>query len=268
MAISFTFLWTQNSENYISATANAIAVENATVPEQLIINALNNTAFNIENPTPQFAVVAYVVSNDSVWTINTPVVPFGNITLSLGPQANGIFKVVTREGKIFFGSLQSQLASAAEQTWDVKWYWSNSSPAIPTELTNLTSCTPLGESFWDKLSIDWNYKTGAPVIGTYEFAPNQVLGFVATTTLEKLSDNNSLAMINYKIDNSSQIAFVIDGVWQKPINQVGWYDSTEYAWFTLSGAKYSYHAVTVYFYGYGNNSQELDLNIVNATFAP
>jgi hypothetical protein len=272
MAISFTFLWTQNSENYVSATANTIAVENAQVSEQLIVNALNNTALNIENPTSQSALVTYVVSNNSVWTVNTPVAPFGNITLNLvngSAPANGNFKVTTQNGNIFFGNLLSQVASAADQTWDVKWYWSTTSPALPTALTDLTGGTPLGESFWDKLSIDWNYGTGSPVVGTIAFAPNQMVGFVANTTLIKLSDNNSLATINYKIDNSSKIAFVIDGVLQDPLNQGnGWYDSTNYAWYTLNGTQGSYHVVTVYFYGYGNSSQQLYLNIVNATFAP
>jgi hypothetical protein len=271
MAISFTFLWTQNSENYISATANTIAVENVQVTEQLIVNALNNTGLMIENPTSQLIVVTHIMSNYSVWNFNTSVVPFGNITLNLvggSAPANGNFQVTTQDGNIFFGSLQSQLASAADQTWDVKWYWSNSSPAIPTALTDLTGGTLLGESFWNKLSMDWNYGTGFPVVGTYGFAPNQMLGFVANATLIKLSDTSSLATINYKIDNSSKIAVVIDGVLQDPLNIGGWYTSSNYVWYTLNGALDSYHTVTIYFYGYGNNSQELYLNIVNATFAP
>lgn len=269
MAIGFTFLWTQNSENYISATADTIAVDRVQVSEQLIVNALNNTAIRIDNPTSQLALVTYIMSNNSLWTVNKQIAPFGNATLDLGSPANGNFKVTTQKGNIFFGTLQSQLASAAKQTWDIKWYWSSTSPALPVVLTDLTGGTMLGESFWDKLSMDWDYGTGSQVVGTYGFAPNQMLGFAANATLIKLSDNNSVSTINYKIDNSSKIAFVIDGVPQDPLGLGNdWYDSTNYAWYTLSGAQYSYHVVTVYFYGYGNNSQQLYLNIVNATFTP
>jgi hypothetical protein len=271
MAISFTFLWTQNSESYISATASTIAVDRVQVSEQLILNTLNNTALLIENPTSQLTVVTYIMSNNSIWTVNAQIAPFGNVTLNLGGSApaNGNFEVATQKGNIFFSTIQSQLTNAAKQTWDIKWYWNDTTQPDPTSLDNLTYSTLLGESYWNKLSLDWEFGAGLPVVGTYAVGDGQILGLTASTTLLKLTNDSSLATINYKIDNSSRIGVAIDGAPQDPLNLgVYWYNSSNYAWFTISGDQYSYHTVTVYYYSYGNYSQQLYLNVVNATFAP
>lgn len=266
MMIAFTFLWEQNTHDYITAVSDRAAVDSASASESLQVDVINETFLTVTNPTSEVSVVNHVMSNYTVWNINTEIPPFGNATLGPFLSADGNFKVTTLKGNMYTGDIQSELAVDTNQAWNVTWYVGNS---VPGYYPDFSGYQQIGVSYWYRLSMDWFYGTGSTVVGGYSFAPAQMLGFVATANLIKLTDNNSIATINYRIDNSSKIAFVIDGVPQDPLGTGNyWYDSSEYAWYTLSGPLYSYHTVTVYFYGYGYNSQQLSLNIVNATFVP
>lgn len=251
-----------------------ITIDTASVSESLILDVHNSTFLTVENPTSEASIVNNIFSNNAlVWNGTTEIPPFGNCSFGLFPSADGNFEVTTVKGNLYMGSVNSELEYDASRAWNVAWYVGDS---VPFNTSDLTSDTQIGGSYWYRLSMDWVFGTGYPVVGTYSFADNKMMGFVAVANLIKLTDNNSIATINYRIDNSSKIAVSIDNVMQDPLglgqawdnHTDAWYNSTDFAWFTLKGSLYSVHTVVIYYFGYGDNSQELTLNVVNATFAP
>jgi hypothetical protein len=262
IAVSYTFVWTQNTGNYLQTVNQQVDLDRLKIGENLVVSAINATALTITNPTANVIIVYQIWSNGQpVWSGQQGISGYGNWTTSTS-SGNGQFKVITMRGNIFSGGLQSQLATATQRAWQVNWYYNNVNSSInpPPMPANLSSSSLVGQSYWYDLNLAWGWTAfNNPVIGgNYNMTSNVMIGFIANASVIKLSDSNSSATINYYIDNSSKVAIGVDG-------------SVPASWNTtasITGTQYSVHTVTVYFYGFGMSDTKLKLNIVNATFAP
>jgi len=280
IAISYTFAWTQNTGSYLQTVNQQVDLDRLKIGENLVVSAINTTTLTVTNPTGNPIVVTQIWSGVfsgaayiPVWSGLQGISGFGNLTfITNATNGNGQYKVVTLRGNIFSGGLQSQLAAATQRAWQVNWYYNNviSPPIDPPQYpANFTSNNLVGQSYWYDLNLAWDWTAfNNPVIGgNYNITSNVTIGFIATTSVIKLSDSNSNATVNFFIDNSSAVAIGVDGSvpnwWSTSANITETsYSSTLV---NITGVQNSVHTLTVYFYSNGTSDTELKLNIVNAT---
>lgn len=268
IAVAYVFMWSQNSGVYIDTVRRQVDYERSRLTENLIVTAKNLTTIVVENPTAQVIVVTQIWSNNSmVWGPGQQgISPFGSFEFvgNTGWVGDGNFTVVTFRGNIFSGGLQTQIESSTRRSWEVTWYWNDSiTPDIHTAEffpRNMSSNLALGKTYWYDLNLDyeWNYLNNPVIAQAYNMTDGTMLGFIAKTTLIKLTDSSSDAWINFYVSNTSRIAISTNA-------------SVPFNWQTgpirITGGLYSLHEITVYFDGYGRGDAKVRLNIVNATFA-
>jgi hypothetical protein len=265
IAVAYIFAWSQNSGTYIDTVKHQIDFEMSRLTENLEVTPINYTSVFVENPTTNVIVVTQLWTNNKLtWSGNQGISPLGNWTFTGNQTGDGNYKVVTYRGNIFSGGLKSQLDLAIRRSWEASWYWRDGvnqsvhDAMLPNDLlANLN----IGTTYWYDLNLayDWNFLSNPVIEKVYNMTDQVSLGFVAKTTLIKLSNSSYNATINYYISNSSRIAIGIDG--NVPLVWTG-------GPLEITGEKYSLHTVTVYFDGYGRSDAYVRLNIVNATFAP
>jgi hypothetical protein len=266
IAVAYIFIWSQNSGTYIDTVKKQVDFERSRLTENLIVSAKNLTSVMIENPTAQVIVVTQVWSNNSIiWQGERGISPFGSVEIvnDSATTGNGNFTVITYRGNIFSGGLRAQLDVATRRSWEVSWYWNDSVGSVAHTAwlpSNLVLSTKVGITYWYDLNLDyeWDYLNNPVIAKIYNMSDGTALGFVAKTTLIKLSDNSSDAWINFYNSSSSRIAISVDS--PLPTN---W----DYQPEKITGAQYSLHDVYIYFDGYGKGDVDVRLNVVNATFA-
>lgn len=260
IAISYTFAWNSQVGNYLKAVKAQVNLDQQQAGEKLIVKPFNSTFVEISNPTVNTIVVSQIWSEGlEVWHGQQGVPPYGNYNASgfINPTGSSNFEVVTLQGSIFSG----KGPSLATSVWQVNWYYNNTETFSNNNSTlELSNNTPVGNTSWDNVNLEWSWTIyNNPVIGSISMNSTDMMGFVATTTLIKLTDNNSIATINYFTDGNSSVAVGVDGIvpnWNTPMPM------------PISGDLHSTHVVTVYFYFNGTSDTSLQLNVVNATFAP
>lgn len=278
IAVAYIFAWSQNSGAYIDTVKHQVDFEMSRLTENLEVTAINYTSVFVENPTTNVIVVTQLWTNNTLtWSGNKGISPLGNWTFTGNQTGDGNYKVVTYRGNIFSGGLESQLNLATRRSWEVSWYWNgnmsqiNHTAMLPIDMR---SYQKIGTTYWYDLSLayDWNYLSNPVIEKVYNMTDGVMLGFVAKTTLIKLSNSSYNATINYYISNATRIAIgVAPGSGESvPLSwtYVGWDANMTKNYVSISGEKYSLHTVLVFFDGYGRGDAELRLNIVNATFAP
>jgi hypothetical protein len=285
IAVSYVFTWTQDQGNLVDTIRQQTDTDKNRLSENLVVIAHSNTELNVTNPTSQAAVVVQIWSNHTLLSspgMTQGIPPYGSYYFnftgsSAAANANGNFTVVTLAGNIFSGGIQSEFAEATAQTWQVAWYFNNSTglPTLPS--TFLGSSTQIAVSYWYTLNFDWEWAVNSnPVVANYNlssapYPPYDTIGFIANTTIMKTSGPSSNVTINCYNDSWSMVQISIDnGSPQTPTNGVISFSN---------GTQYSIHTITVYYYtdtnstylnGNINNPEIalLRLNIVNATFVP
>jgi hypothetical protein len=267
IAVAYVFMWSQNSGIYIDTVKKQVDFERSRLTENLIVTAKNLTTVLVENPTAGVIVVTQVWSNNNMtWGPGEiGVSPFGTVEIvgNTGWVGDGNFTVVTYRGNIFSGGIKTQMELSTRRSWEVTWYWNGSMTTVQHNAMRwgeLALNQRVGTTYWYDLNIDyeWDYLNNPVIERVYNMSDSTMLGFVAKTTLIKLSDDASSAWINYYISDTSRVAIIVDG-------------SGFLTWATepveITGEQYSLHEVEVYFDGYGRGDAALRLNIVNATFA-
>jgi hypothetical protein len=260
IAVSYTFAWNQQVGNYLNAVKTQVDLNQQQASEKLIVSPYNDTFLTIYNPTVNTIVVREIrTGGQDVWNVSQGIPPYSSWSPPNIASGNGNFEVVTVRGNIFSGSASTTPSS---QVWQVSWYWNNvtafpNNP--PKDPLQLRFNNIIGQTYWYDVNINWNWRIfNNPVIaGNIIMKPGVMMGFVANTTMIKLSDSSSNATINYFIAGDSNAAVGVDG-------------SVPTSWGTtmnITGPQYSTHVVTVYFYFNGTADTYLQLNVVNATFA-
>jgi len=267
IAVAYVFMWSQNSGIYIDTVKKQVDFERSRLTENLIVTAENMTTVLVENPTAGVIVVTQVWShNNMTWgpgELGIP--PFSNVEIvgDTGWVGDGNFTVVTYRGNIFSGGIMVQIEESTSRSWEVTWYWNdtmNQSAHAAMTWSQMNSSQQIGVTYWYDLNINykWDYLNNPVLAKVYNMTDVTMLGFVAKTTLIKLSDSASEAWINYYISDTSRVAIIVDGsgslLWANgPVK--------------IAGEQYSVHEVWVFFDGYGKGDVQLRLNIINATFA-
>lgn len=266
IAVAYVFMWSQNSGIYIDTVKKQVDFERSRLTENLIVTAKNLTTVLVQNPTAGVIVVTQVWSNNNMtWGPGQiGVSPFGSIEIvgNTGWEGDGNFTVVTYRGNIFSGGLMTQLEISTRRSWEVTWYWNDTmDPGLHGAMiwTEMNQSQKVGITYWYDLNIDyeWDYLNNPVLEKVYNMTDGTMLGFVATTSIIKLTDSASSAWINYYISNTSRVA--INNGTGSLLWSTGPYE--------ITGEQYSVHEISVYFDGYGRSDAQLRLNIVNATFA-
>jgi hypothetical protein len=265
-------VWSQNISTYFQTAKNELDYSTLRAFENLVVSPLSNTSIIVYNPTSEVIVLTQIWSNHvSLFSGEQGVSPFGSVNFNTNDtRANGQYQVITSRGNLFSGSVTSQFDMATRQTWSVSWYYAFNMASDPANnYTSLIRQQSIGKSYWNDLNFEWSWPFNTSVIANkYNMTNGALIGFAATATIIKTSDNNSVATINWIIDNQSGVQFGIDG----PPASAIWYRSPQYVSFNIYGPLYSTHTITVYFDGYRGPGQSSDhylrLNLVNATFAP
>lgn len=279
LALTTVYSWQLMLAEYSEVGIQQLSQDNLRVSEKLDANIINSYALLLTNPTSQTVRILHVLSdNKLVYNGTFDVAPFSSATL-YHPVAGGeTYRLVSMRGNVFSAGQEDRRADVAEQGWHVLFLRNDTVPVTHYEWGN---STVIGETYWYNTDLNWEWDFTAYAFGNLTLPLGDCVGFVATAKLIKVVEESYNATFNYYMDTGdsnfdrSTIAIVIDGVLMRPLVEFvgdptyyGWYDSSHYVWFTLSGPQYSTHEVSVYFYGRNVEVQKLSLNLVNATFAP
>jgi hypothetical protein len=217
LAIVYIFAWTLNTSNYANVVKSEIDYEQQRAAEMLQVMSVkqpsNQSLVFIANPTSHLIVVNQVWNSTHliVWNENITIPSFSNyINLSL-PSSDGIFKVVTLKGNIFFSTPQNQaIATAVSQSghWDVKFWVGATNSSIPIILGNAT---------WYELSFMRVYGESR----SWGAQPsNQTFGFTASTLIQPQSSTNnisiSVGLINNQPATSNITIFLKNSTYSYP----------------------------------------------------
>jgi hypothetical protein len=279
LALTTVYTWQMMLAEYSEVGIQQLSLDNLRVSERLDVDIINSYALLLTNPTSQSIRVVHVLSdNKLVFNGSFDVAPFSSATLYHLVEGGERYRVVTMRGNVFSAGMEDRRGDIAELGWQVTFRMNETVPVTHYDWGNSTA---IGETYWYNTDINWVWNNSWKAYGNLSIPGGTCVGFVATAKFVKVVNESYNATFNYYIDtgdstfDKSKVAVVIDGVLMRPLVMFigdptfyGWYDSSHYVWFTLSGPEYSTHEVSVYFYGKDVEVQRLSLNVVNATLAP
>ena len=251
LAMSFTYIWTQNSSSYADNVKAEMQFDTLRAGEQLNITALNNSSIIVSNPTAHLIVVRQVwnSSHGLVYddVLGTPVSAMKNVTFNNLISNNSFFKVVTSRGNIFGSTVLNVTASnqpiifpqTTANIWNVTFWAGNNS-------------NPVGNATWYTLSFSRTWSLAG--------WGNQKFGFNASTNIMSSATNVNVSITLLGGNYPSNVTISLNGI-------VTTFTSSNFTSFNVT-ANQTY-PITI---SYSNNAtvtdpQTITIMIVGANFA-